>query len=280
VHSFASEVTTAYGPGGQHDGRAGSRRYRRRRRRTGGNDGARRARAAKSLGRRYLARFARIRPCYSPPVADRLAGRLGIIRGAVRSASRATRTAVRARFSRLVRSVRGLTRLETLNVKTRTMTLSYRGRSTRRRFGAAHSCRKPLLRYGDDDTKRRVALSFARALPRVPLLLFFPLRFFFSYAKHSFQTQHCHESVSQDRMALTWRAHVVLAARASRVLRRTCPDASSRLPNINSTETSGGRWGTVSRRSLSLPAYLYTVAKYIFRRKGSQMSDVHRAQSI
>lgn len=45
-----------------------------------------------SLRPRYFAAAARKRPCVGPSVADRSSGRLGTIRGAVRSASRARRT--------------------------------------------------------------------------------------------------------------------------------------------------------------------------------------------
>ena len=141
--------------------------------------------------------------------------------------------------------------------------------------------------------------SFARALLRAHRLPFFFFFLSFRYnnaGKHSFQTQHCHESVSQDRMALMWRAQVVLAARSSRVLRRTCLRTHRRA-----YRTSTPRRLVVRRRkvrdaeresglapfslSLSPPssrAYLYTVAKFIIPNAKCipDVFDVPRARSI
>lgn len=52
----------------------------------------------------------------------------------------------------------------------------------------------------------------------------------------------------------------VLAARATLVRRRTLADCTSRLPNINSTDTSDGE-GEIPG-GVSLAAYLYAVAKF------------------
>lgn len=68
------------------------------------------------------------------------------------------------------------------------------------------------------------------------------------------RTQHCHESVSRDRMAHTWRARVVLAARSSLVPERTRAEGSVALTEH---QLRGDEW----LRDTVLHAYLYALAK-------------------
>lgn len=158
----------------------------------------RRRSAAKSRAPRCRAAGARKRPCVGPPVADRSSGRFGSIRltGAhgVPSDTRGRSNASFA-FPTLRRVV--------------LRPLLKHGNTRAESSSAARSFRPdpPGFTFSLRGTNERTSgRPFELALDVRADEQFF---YYLKYAQRCIRTQHCHGSVSRDRMAHMWRAHSV-----------------------------------------------------------------------
>ena len=92
------------------------------------------------------------------------------------------------------------------------------------------------LRGTNERTSERTTVRARARRSRRRTIFFFISNTHSVIYEHSIATGRCRET--------EWPicgAHIVLAARSSPVPRRTRSDGSSRLPNINSTDTSSGR---------------------------------------
>jgi len=170
--------------------------------------------ATKSRAPRCRAAGARKRPCVRPPVADRSSGRLGTIRlnGALGEPSDTRgRSNVSFAFPTTLRRVRFSNRY-----------IETRKHREKESSSAHHGPKRPVnrgyvLAPGNERTSERTtvrARTRARRSRRRTIL------FFSISSTHGvllIRTQHCHGSVSRDRMAHMWRAHSVGRA----ILRRS-----------------------------------------------------------
>lgn len=162
----------------------------------------RRRSAAKSRAPRCRAAGARKRPCVGPPVADRSSGRLGSIRlnGALGEPSD-TRGRSNASFA-----------FPTLRRVVHSTTIETRKHESEASSSASRSFRPVttgLLRSRSEErtNERASGRPYELALDVRADEQFF---FYFKYAqRYILRTQHCHGSVSRDRMAHMWRAHSV-----------------------------------------------------------------------
>lgn len=162
----------------------------------------RRRSAAKSRAPRCRAAGARERPCVVPPVADRSSGRFGTIR-LERRARRAERYS--RSFERLVR-VPYATACGSL-LKPLLKHGNTRARGELLGVTVLSTGRPGLRSRSEERTNERASgRPFELALDVRADEQFF---FHFKYAQRYIRTQHCHGSVSRDRMAHMWRAHSV-----------------------------------------------------------------------
>lgn len=169
----------------------------------------RRRSAAKSRAPRCRAAGARERPGVGPPVADRSSGRLGSTR-LERRARRAERYS--RSFERLVRVPYATACVVPQPLLKHGNTRDESSSAARGPFDRTATGFTLSLRGTNERTSERTTVR-ARARRSRRRTIFF----YFKYALRYIRTQHCHGSVSRDRMAHMWRAHSVGRA----ILRRS-----------------------------------------------------------